>query len=80
MELGLSEEEKKAFLKKLNRASVSLALTFFGKDFLKFGETIAENNWIDGDKEIYMDGETAAPFSDAVSEIVQGQKAEYVKH
>lgn len=72
--------DKKAYLKKLDRKSVSLALTFLGKDFLKFGETIATNNWLDGDKEIYEDGETAASFSEAVSDIVNGQKAEYVKH
>ena len=71
---------KKAFLKKFDRKTVSLALTFLTKDILQFGESLAVNNWIEGDEEIYKDGETAAPFSDALYDIVQGQKAEYVKH
>lgn len=70
------------YLKKLERKSVSLALGLLGKDFLAFGEALIVNNWIGGveTREIVEETELLVPMCDALSDIVQGQKAAYVKH
>jgi len=73
---------KVIYLKKFDRKSVSLALGFLGKDFLQFGEALVENNYLGGvDKiEVIEDTEIMIPLCDALSDIVSGQKAKYVKH
>ena len=72
--------DKVLYLKKFDLKTLGLALTFLGKDYLKFGQTLIENNYIAGDKDLADDAEFLLPLCDKLSEIVSARKVEYVKH
>lgn len=73
-------DEKKAFLKKFDRLSLSLALQYAATDPIKMAETLAQNNWLAGDEEIYTDTDYLIAFGNELAVIVNGRKSDYVKH
>lgn len=73
-------DDKSAYLKKFDRATLKLALQYAAEDPIKMAETIAENCWLDGDKDIYQDTDYLIAFGNQLASIVNGRSAEYVKH
>lgn len=73
-------EDKVAYLKKLSRSSLSLALTYLGRDMVKFAETVFENNVIGGEKTIVEDSDYLPGVIEECTKIVNGVKSAYVKH
>jgi hypothetical protein len=73
-------DNKVCYLKKFSRATLSLAFMHLGKDTFKFAETLCENSWIAGDKQIYEDPEYCVPLSNQLAGIVNERKADWVKH
>lgn len=76
----LQVEDKVAYLKKLTRSSLSLALTYLGRDMVKFAETVFENNVIGGDKTMIDDTDYLPGIIEECTKIVNGVKSTYVKH
>ena len=73
-------EDKVAYLRKIDRNSLSLALSFIGKDNVKFTETIFNNNCIGGEKEMINDTEYLPGVIEECLTFVNGVKSSYVKH
>lgn len=73
-------DDKSAFLKKFDRATLKLALQYAGTDPIKMAETLAENCWLAGDPDIYKDTDYVIAFGNQLAAIVNGRTAEYVKH
>lgn len=73
-------EDKVAFLRKFDRATLGLALQYAGTDPIKMAETIAKNSWLAGDVDIYQDTDYVIAFGNQLATIVNGRTAEYVKH
>ena len=76
----ITVENKRAYLKKLTRQSLSLALTFLGRDMVKFAETVFENNFIGGEKDMIDDTDYLPGVIEECTMIVNGVKSSYVKH
>jgi len=73
-------EDKVGYLKKLDRTSFSLALTYLGRDNVKFAEAIWENNFIGGEKDMITDMDYVPGVIEECMRIVNGVKSKYVKH
>lgn len=73
-------EDKVAYLKKLDRGSLSLALTYLGRDNVKFAEAIFTNHFIGGCKEMEQDTDYLPGVIEECLRIVNGVKTKYVKH
>ena len=73
-------EDKVAFLRKFDRATLGLALQYASSDPIKMAETLAKNCWLAGDEEIYKDTDYVIAFGNQLASIVNGRTAEYVKH
>jgi len=73
-------DDKACYLKKFSRQALSHGLELLRGDVLDFGEAMAENNWIDGDKDIYKDPEYLVPLSNKLAAIINDKKADWVKY
>jgi hypothetical protein len=76
----ITVDDKKAFLRKFDRMSLSLALQYSATDPIKMAETLAVNCWLAGDEEIYKDTDYIIAFGNELAVIVNGRKSDYVKH
>lgn len=72
--------DKKLYLKKFDRHSLSLALGFMGRDAISFAETLVSNNIIGGDSDIIEDTDYLPGIADVCLEIVNNVRTAYVKH
>lgn len=76
----ITVEDSIAYLKKLDRNSLSLALTYLGRDMVKFAETVFENNVIGGMKTMCLDTDLLPGVIEECTKIVNNVKSSYVKH
>lgn len=76
----INVQDKVAYLKKLDRNSLSLSLTYMGRDQVKFAETVFTNNIIGGDADMIDDTDYLPGVIENCLEIVNGVKTNYVKH
>ena len=77
-EIGVND--KKAYLKKLSKESLSLALTYLNKDNVKFAESVFENNAIGGDVEMIDDTDYVPGIIEECLNIVMTARSYYTKH
>lgn len=73
-------EDKVGYLKKFTRASLSLALGFLGRDSVKFAESLWNNNFIGGEKNMIDDTDYLPGVIEELMKIVNSVKSNYVKH
>ena len=75
----LSVGDKKAYLKKPNRKTLSYAAIAGQKDNMVFNEIILDKCWIGGDEEIKTDDGLFLSASAKLPELIQIKEAELVK-
>lgn len=75
----LSIEDKKAYLKKPNRKTLSYAAMAGQKDNMAFNEIILKDCWLAGDEEIKTDDGLFLSASAKLPALIQIKEAELVK-
>lgn len=74
-----TEDGKKCYLKKPDRATLGAASKTAKDDPMKFNEVILQNCWLDGDKEILTNDDDFMAVSTQLDELVTFKKAEVKK-
>ena len=72
-------EDKKCFLHKPDRKTLSYATSIATKDPIKFNEIILNGCWIAGDEEIKSDDRLFLSVSSQLAELIQVKEATLVK-
>lgn len=72
-------EDKKAYLKKPDRKTLSLAMTKAQTNPLAFAETIIANCWLGGDEEMRKDDSYFLAISSKLDGLVEIKEAEIKK-
>ena len=71
----ISVEDKKAYLRKPDRNTLSYASTLATKDPLKFNEVVLNNCWLGGDEEIKTDDALFLAASSKLPDLIQIKEA-----
>ena len=71
----LRVDDKVAYLRTPDRATLSYASTLATKDPMKFNEAILTNCWLGGDEEIKTDDALFLSASSKLGEVIQSKEA-----
>jgi len=76
---SITVEDKRVYLKKPDRKTLSYATSIASKDPIKFNEIMLAGCWIAGDEEIKTDDGLFLSVSAHLSELIEVKEAEMLK-
>ena len=75
----VTADDKKAYLKKPDRATIAFAMTKVQSDPLQFSEIILQNCWLAGDEELKSNDDYFLAVSSQLDKLIEVKTAEIKK-